>query len=943
MERLNRLSKSIVITGSQDVFEQFEASMKRHLTVMAVDSFKVFFDAQGNIANSIISVLTAEHRNEADIIIVEKLAEISDKEVLISKAVEIKKACEKAGNLAFHIYGYFLLPGSRNDAVEEEMCSNTYAALQRMEYHMALEEQAYDDVILVSGDGQEIQEWLANAITDLSESRDVPFLHRTLYRDWRKTKEEYLSSDSILSGGLVKSTVLPEDSHSYCCMGYACTELTGGGTGSGIVGNMSRQLFSGTNGGEWIMPGRDRIDGTLQERKVRELLGIWPDDDISGFWEKYLLEPLSVCSTVEGNSVGLTRAQINSRNIKEYVQGFHIEEKVTAGIDTMTEKLKKIPEGIVTNAYSILESYGPGVIQYLFYGNREGTDVSVRKILYLGFEQLEKAAKEKTKRPVRQIVGSLAEDVLEVRIIEWKKQFQFAVESEIRSKVALYFTSEEGEWKNLVVKPLEKFAEACSKMAEELYHAAAGHHPEQETSDLQSKPIKEKEYRVNLADCAPISEWLAEQTPDHLQPAQLSVLKKQLANYLMQQAKEGKKADKTVSEMLVNTVTGKKVTLTDYFLSYADTHEEGDTQDMIRQFVKECLAQLLKKSTPELETGAEERHRRQWVIFPEKLLESKYGEVFRTVTAAYLRNYGSGECSVVGSGSEHISCYQSGIALPLYEIEGLWKWEQAYNKKMETETMDWRHYFPLALRHLNRNGMNKKFYEDFFKPCVDYALREKIIERKSFPGEERKYLYVMNLLPDSWINFDVSNYNVGTAGGRAQKGEALFHYLHSMNAFSTDDWQQDIILPGSGVFSEAYDFSQATDGLDIESISISYMKRILQKNIPLFVLLRGTVQKYRRIQKDIDELRIAPSQAAEEISEGVRRQDSAGESPEEAKEVRQKFTDILNQVEAEKAESESEEPAQTDAGLKKFCKFCGRKLKTGKENFCPGCGKSLRT
>lgn len=76
------------------------------------------------------------------------------------------------------------------------------------------------------------------------------------------------------------------------------------------------------------------------------------------------------------------------------------------------------------------------------------------------------------------------------------------------------------------------------------------------------------------------------------------------------------------------------------------------------------------------------------------------------------------------------------------------------------------------------------------------------------------------------------------------------------------------------------------------------------------------MQKYRRIQKDIDELRIAPSQAAKEISEGARRQDSAGESPEEAKEVRQKFTGILNQVEAEKAKSESEEPAQTDASLK---------------------------
>lgn len=63
-----------------------------------------------------------------------------------------------------------------------------------------------------------------------------------------------------------------------------------------------------------------------------------------------------------------------------------------------------------------------------------------------------------------------------------------------------------------------------------------------------------------------------------------------------------------------------------------------------------------------------------------------------------------------------------------------------------------------------------------------------------------------------------------------------------MNAFSTDDWQQDIILPGSGVFSEAYDFSQATDGLDIDSISISYMKRILQK-YPTFCIAERNCAK----------------------------------------------------------------------------------------------------
>lgn len=943
MGRLNGSSFSMIITGSQNIFEQFEASGKRNLAAGAADNFKVFQDNQEDVENIVVSALSAGKSKKADILIVERLSEIRDKEILISKAVAAKTACEKAGNVVPHIYGYFLLPDNFDDEREDAVYSDTYAALQRIEYNRMFEEQAYHDVILISGDNQEIQEWLVDAVIHFTGNEVHCFSQQSLYSDWRRAKEEYLSSAGILSGGLIKSTVLPEDSHSYCSMGFSYAELAGGGLDSGTLGNVNQQLFSKVNGRGWVKPGIDEVQDSFLEEQMRKVLGLESEESINGFWEKYLLKPLRECAMAESNPVELTRAQINARNTKAYVQGFHIEEKVKAGIDAMTKKIRRIPRYIMRNAKPALEEYGPWLMLYLFYGNAGRWEVSIRNLLSLGFQQLGRAAEEKMKRPVRQIVGSLSEEALRVRIEEWKNQFQLAVESEIRAKIAMHFISEEGEWENLMEKPLKDFAEACEALIEELDKGAAVQKSNLGNQDLGQKSNSGKRYVVNLEDCGSVSEWLKEQAPDHIQPAQLSVLKENLIHHLIQRVQEGKKPGREVSEMAANAVMDKKVTLADYFSYFADTHTENEMQEMIREFVDSCLLRLLAQSTPVLKTGFKEGYRRHWVIFPERMLESGYGKTLKEETEAYLDKVGSGEYTIVGAKGENIVCYQSELGLPLYELGGLWKWEQSYNKKMETETLDWKHYFPLALRHLNRNTVNKKFYEEFFSPCVDYALREKIIERKFFPGEEKKYLYVMNLLPDSWTNLSVSNYRVGDAEGRAKKGEALFQYLRSMNTFSEDSWQRDIILPDSGVFSKAFDFSDVAEGMDIDSISISYMKRILQKNIPLFVLLRRTVKKYMRMQRNIDALRIAPVQTEEDISGNSDMKKLTGaEQKEGLSETRQRFINTLEQVGTEQEKKKSVVPEKPEIKKMKYCKFCGAELKKGTERFCSKCGKKLR-
>lgn len=943
MGRLNGSGFSIIITGSQNIFEQFEASGKRNLAAGTAGNLKVFQDNQDDVEDIVASALSAEKRREADILIVERLSEIRDKELLISKAEAAKTACEKAGNVVPHIYGYFLLPDDFDDEREDAVYSDTYASLQRIEYNRMFEEQAYHDVILISGDNQEIQEWLADAVIHFSEN-EMHFSQQDLFSGWKWVKEEYLGSVGILSGGLIKSTALPEDSHSYCGMGFSYAELAGGGLDSGTLGNVNQQLFSEVNGRGWINPWVDKVQEHFLEEQMRKVLGLAPEESIDGFWEIYLLNPLRECAMAEGNPVELTRAQINARNTKAYVQGFHIEEKVRAGIDAMRKKLQRIPRYIIKNAKPALEEYGPCLMPYLFYGSAD-KEVSIRNLLSLGFQQLERAAEEKMKRPVRQIVGSLSEEALRVRIEEWKNQFQLAVESEIRAKIAMHFISEEGEWEKLMEKPLKDFAEACEALIEELDKGAAVPKSNLGNQDLGQKSNSGKRYVVNLEDCGSVSEWLKEQAPDHIQPAQLSVLKENLIHHLIQRVQEGKKPGREVSEMAANAVMDKKVTLADYFSYFADTHTENEMQEMLREFVDSCLLRLLAQSTPVLKTGFKEGYRRHWVIFPERMLESGYGKTLKEETEAYLDKEGSDEYTIVGSKGENIACYQSELGLPLYEVGGLWKWEQCYNQRIETgrAELDWKHYFPLALRHLNRNTVNKKFYEEFFSPYVDYALREKIIERKVFPGEEKKYLYVVNLLPDSWTNLNVSNYRVGDAEGRAQKGEALFQYLHSMNNFSEDSWQRDIILPGSGVFSEAFDFSDVAEGMDIDSISISYMKRILQKNIPLFVLLRRTLGKYRKMQRDIDALRIAPVQTVEDISENpdMKKQTSA-EQKEEISEIQRRFIEALKQAETEQEKKKTVVSEKPEIKRMKYCKFCGKELKKGMEKFCPQCGGQLR-
>lgn len=170
--------------------------------------------------------------------------------------------------------------------------------------------------------------------------------------------------------------------------------------------------------------------------------------------------------------------------------------------------------------------------------------------------------------------------------------------------------------------------------------------------------------------------------------------------------------------------------------------------------------------------------------------------------------------------------------------------------------LSWEHYPPVALRNVEKNEKEKEFLRTMFNPIVEYAMKEKLIERKRNQTVSSDiYEYIIHLIPDDWKNLDVSDYeNIG-ADGKFSRGEELFNYLKQQNTVSTKADQKQIALFGSGMFERPFDFSVARQsGMNndqIEEQSLIYMKRILRKNTELFLELRETLCIYYEIVKVI--------------------------------------------------------------------------------------------
>ena len=429
---------------------------------------------------------------------------------------------------------------------------------------------------------------------------------------------------------------------------------------------------------------------------------------------------------------------------------------------------------------------------------------------------------------------------------------------------------------------------------------------------------------VNLCNSNDVYAWVKEQVVQKINSVSTDDVKKKLIDSFTargedwiseSEGKTRKEFDRVMSQCCgLGAGAGAAASIielstTSYFEHVLEQVEPEEVATKADQMVSGIVGQLLTKSQPSLKKSGGYCTVNKFVMIPKSLQVSKFGTaILAAFNSAVTATDGAGVAGVAVSESvSEVVCYQTSVANALYDLQELSKWEEYYNKsssvsrhmnngefggsyvektKTEIETLratkegrktpelhlasdeeiifgtglSWEHYPALALRNLKDNKKENEYLKTIFYPIVEYALREKIIEREhSVDGNQNKYQYRVNLIPESWENLDVSDYNELGEDGRLKRGEKLFQYLKNQNVLSEDVWQKPIQLSGSGFFDGPYDFSTAkTSGKGmvtekIEDYSIQYMKRILRKNTKLFLELRETLCRYYEVVKELEE------------------------------------------------------------------------------------------
>ena len=371
--------------------------------------------------------------------------------------------------------------------------------------------------------------------------------------------------------------------------------------------------------------------------------------------------------------------------------------------------------------------------------------------------------------------------------------------------------------------------------------------------------------------------------------------------------------------------TSITLTATSYFDYVLEQEPQENVANKAHGLVQEIVRKLMEKSRPALRTVQGSWSAvNSFILLPKALQRSKFAKPIEQAFRNELRRIGGNNANepAFSSAVSDVVCYQTSVANALCDLADIEKWEGYYNRATDTISrhlcngeritkytertkseieeakakkerrpipnlllteeekvlfgtgLSWEHYPPIALRSIERNEKEKEFLRTMFNPIVEYAMKEKLIERKrNQTASSDIFEYVVHLIPDDWKNLDVSDYeNIGL-DGKFSRGEELFNYLKQQNTASTKVDQKPIALFGSGMFAEPFDFSVARQsGMNsdqIEAQSIIYMKRILRKNTELFLELRETLCRYYEIVKTL-ELREKDQQYRYQVEKFIR-------------------------------------------------------------------------
>ena len=659
-----------------------------------------------------------------DIVILTGISGGTGSGIFVDLAARAKHACRVAEAGGAEIYGYIMLP----DTAEQFACSeekrqifyqNGYAALKELESYMSIDfntdrkeilesansganvtldyiNRLFDFPVLIDGDYREAVSMLAETVANMvggAAGRGIYSCCKEADRQW------VMGYHGMLQDGVLKQDACPEDSHRYCSIGYAYVRIPEKIVVPNMIGKLCRRMYTDTGvGAAFCSSGRKLTK--LEFRDALDLLFSYKSDIMSD--ENELLrridDRLWELSELPQNLNVLTYADVAENQFGVWEKAFCVSEIVQRGREDIKRYLAGLYEGFMCRAESVMIKYGPRAMEYLYTG--EGAECSIQQIMESVKDYLLDVALTPVKRlellPKRSALGMILAEKVQRAVDAWKQAKEDTIRAEIRQKIAEVMYGRDGLWMREYQSKVERFIQDCIRFADVLesmteHYELAGRWLDADDFSAFAQ-IQMEHNGVNLCSDQQTYEWIQNCVSKKVQSVNPVAFRQMLVGDFMGHSELWCSDEKGVARKRYDEVmsmacqtgingggnNGMGLSLRDYFDAALSDVPLEEERKKIDQIVERIMEKLLQKSRPSLRLkSGNSAVMDKTVILPEALIRGKYGYQISGRFKAY-RGY-SINC-IISPAVDSIVCYQTSVANALSSLEGLSKWEAAYDR-----------------------------------------------------------------------------------------------------------------------------------------------------------------------------------------------------------------------------------------------------------------------
>ena len=664
-------------------------------------------------------------------------------------AAQAKKACPDKSKVS--VYTYLMLPDTaekyaESDAARKSLYRNGFAALKELESYMSIPSEAYreeffasqndsnsivlksinpliDYPVLISGDYDKAVSMIAETIVNTVADSGGSFDQRSFYSNIGTYHRIALLRENVSDNGILKPDACPEDSHSYCGIGYAHASIPEKVVIPNIVGKVNHMLYvpqaaegvSMQSGSAFCTHDR-KLNRIEFEKAIRTLLSLDSKQPLTeeSLWVK-VQQYLRSFSHVKDNPVEITYGDIIDGHVDNYLKGFNVDKTVTEGAPKLQDAVDKMYAAFESQAKIVMKEYGPRVMEYLYEGignkgdNGKEEDFSgiclkkqMEKVSSKFVEEAGKPGKKPGTVAKSGLFGKLLEAFTHSEVEAWEGRAKVYAERTVITKISEKMAGSNGGWRTHFVDNAVSFKNKCARFADVLdtltdFYSGVG--KSLDASNFQEFAKTSGETNgINLCSDAAMYDWVRGRVSEKINGIKISAFKDELiddfyANASAWVSSESGTArarfDGLMSKICAVGIhaqdnNGLNLTITDYFDQVLQGVAEADQQITISNTVQDIMGKLLEGSAPSLnmkpgKTG----HINRVLLVPQRLIVGQHGPMLDQAFRKYIHD---GDTMAVSSVVDSIVCYQASVANALSNLKDLTLWENGYEAAIDSTT-----------------------------------------------------------------------------------------------------------------------------------------------------------------------------------------------------------------------------------------------------------------